>query len=552
MLGEYRWPAVVSGALSLAVGLAEAGALAGLAGLLTGDTDLRSRLDVLARPWSVIGLAVVSLVLNMVNNLVLERAIAKWSADRRMDLATAFAEADFAYQRRVSPGSLVATNEQVGSGARVLASDLAMPGTFGRAVVYLVAAFVASWQTALIAGLCGAALMASLRVVSRRTRALNHRVAEDQVALGETAGDMVSSAREIRQLDRWPTSIEAFGARLDRWRTTQLRARWAAAEVAPLFFSGILLIGLATATLAENNSAATLAASGMLLVRALGALQTCQLVLQQRSDALPSLDRVLSMILDLREHRGRRTARIEQLQPDSPTLEFADVMIGYGEDAVLSEVTLTVSGPGAVAILGESGAGKSTMLAAAAGLISPRAGRILINSMPLDDLSVGQVSAALGICSQDTATIEGTVRENLLRRGSAVTDAEIDAVLERLNLAATIRGFGGLDARLGRSFDGLSGGELQRVGMARLILNSPSVWLLDEPTSALDRTNADAVFDEIRRARERHLVLVVTHRPELLELCDTFVLVADGSIVATGPAADMTEAHPFIARMLAR
>jgi ABC-type transport system involved in cytochrome bd biosynthesis fused ATPase/permease subunit len=88
--------------------------------------------------------------------------------------------------------------------------------------------------------------------------------------------------------------------------------------------------------------------------------------------------------------------------------------------------------------------------------------------------------------------------------------------------------------------------------MARLILNSPSVWLLDEPTSALDRTNADAVFDEIRRARERHLVLVVTHRPELLELCDTFVLVADGSIVATGPAADMTEAHPFIARMLAR
>jgi ABC-type multidrug transport system fused ATPase/permease subunit len=557
----YRWSIVASGLLSLLIGVAEAAALAGLAGLLTEDAALKSRLDWLSRPWMVVALAVVSLLLNLANNAVLERATARWSSDRRMDLAAAFSEADFPYQRKVSAGSLIAVTEQVGAGARVLASDLAIPGTFGRALVYLVAAFVASWQTALIAGVCGALLMVSLRVISRRTRRLNQQVTEGQVGLGEAVGDMVSSAREIRQLDRWPSVVSTFGAELHTWRTAQLWARWTAGAVAPLFFSGILLVGLATAMFSGGNSAAKLAASGMLLVRALGALQTCQLVLQQRNDAIPSRDRVITTIADLRHHRRVATGDVSagevaagEVGAESvigARLEFVDASFGYGSGTVLDGVNLRLSGPGAVAVLGESGAGKSTLLAAASGLVRPQHGQVVVGGRPLDELTPTQVSQLLGMCSQDTATIEGTVRDNLLRRGSEVGDERVLEVLGRLRLAETIAGFGGLDARLGRSFDGLSGGELQRLGVARLILNEPKIWLLDEPTSALDRANAELVYAEIERARAAHLVVIVTHRPELLELCESFVLVAEGRVTDSGPSAQMAATHPFIARMLA-
>ena len=180
----------------------------------------------------------------------------------------------------------------------------------------------------------------------------------------------------------------------------------------------------------------------------------------------------------------------------------------------------------------------------------PQHGQVVVGGRPLDELTPTQVSQLLGMCSQDTATIEGTVRDNLLRRGSEVGDERVLEVLGRLRLAETIAGFGGLEARLGRSFDGLSGGELQRLGLARLILNEPEIWLLDEPTSALDRANAELVYAEIERARTAHLVVIVTHRPELLELCDSFVLVAEGRVTDSGPSAQMAATHPFIARML--
>ena len=111
-------------------------------------------------------LAGLILVLNLANNAVLESVSARWFADRRVDLATAFSEAEFPHQRRQSAGSLVAITEQIASASRVIASDLSLPGTAGRAVIYLGAALVASWQTALVAGGSGAALMLALRLIA--------------------------------------------------------------------------------------------------------------------------------------------------------------------------------------------------------------------------------------------------------------------------------------------------------------------------------------------------------------------------------------------------
>ena len=183
--GIRPWAAQLasSGVLSILIGAGKAAALAGLAAILTsGSTEgvaasgLRA-FEFLSEPWVVVVLAGLILVLNLANNAVLESVSARWFADRRVDLATAFSEAEFPHQRRQSAGSLVAITEQIASASRVIASDLSLPGTAGRAVIYLGAALVASWQTALVAGGSGAALMLALRLIARRTRRLNEQVA---------------------------------------------------------------------------------------------------------------------------------------------------------------------------------------------------------------------------------------------------------------------------------------------------------------------------------------------------------------------------------------
>lgn len=571
----WRWTIVASGILALAIGVGEAAALAGLAGLLTaGDnasiTSSVPFADRLANPWAVCATTAAVLLLNLLNNGVIERAVAKWCADRRDDLFTGFGAADFPYQRQQSAGSLIAVTEQIVPASRVLASDISLVGTAGRAAIYLGAAFLSSWQTALVAGASGAALMLSLRLVARRTRRLNEAVSQQSVTLGEELGDMVGSARELRQLARWPEVLDRSRAATESLRNSQYLARWVAAEVAPLFFTGILMIGLATAVWSDAKSPATLAASGMLLIRALGALQTCQLVLQQRNDAGPSYRRVLGRISDL--HRHAAAAHAAESRADGPpvgavtgstgsapvrtsgsipAVEFANATLSYGDAPALTNVTTTLSGPGAIAIVGESGAGKSTMLAAAAGLMWPSAGSVSVAGRPIQSIPPAEVGSLLGLLAQDTHVIQGTVRSNLLRADVVRDDAELLAVIERVGLTSTVESFsGGLDAPLGRGSHGFSGGELQRLGLARLLVNRPPVWLLDEPTSALDRENAARVFDIVSEAREQHLVIVVTHRPELLSLCETTILVEEGKITDRGATAAMAAEHPFVAAML--
>ena len=563
--GIRPWAAQLasSGVLSILIGAGEAAALAGLAAILTsGSTEgvaasgLRA-FEFLSEPWVVVVLAGLILVLNLANNAVLESVSARWFADRRVDLATAFSEAEFPHQRRQSAGSLVAITEQIASASRVIASDLSLPGTAGRAVIYLGAALVASWQTALVAGGSGAALMLALRLIARRTRRLNEQVATHQIELGDQLGNMVGTARELRQLARWPGVIDRFGQRAHDLRRSQFHARWAAAAVAPLFFTGILCVGLATAVWGSGSNTTDLATSGMLLIRALGALQTCQLVLQQRNDAIPSFNRVVSTIADLRSHASQtppKAGSVAALRPNESapaSLSFNNASFRYGKTSVLTDVSLTFHGPGGVAIVGESGAGKSTMLSAAAGMLWPSHGTVEVNGEPMDRIDPFRVGTLIGLLSQDSAVIQASVRENLLRSDSTRTDAEVIDVLDRLSLLATVESFGsGLDSELGRDAHGLSGGELQRLGLARLILNQPRIWLLDEPTSALDRGNAAMVFDEVAQAVTSQLVVVVTHRPELLKLCSTIVYVADGAVVDAGPVDEITAKHPFVQRMV--
>lgn len=192
------------------------------------------------------------------------------------------------------------------------------------------------------------------------------------------------------------------------------------------------------------------------------------------------------------------------------------------------------------AIVGVSGSGKTTLLDLLSGLLSPDGGTILIDGVPLPQLSGWRQSIAY--IPQETHIQNGTIRDNLSWGNASPTDGEIGQALMQSALADLVQRLPrGLDTEVGERGVKLSGGEKQRVALARALLRKPQLLILDEATSALDADNHRLVHDAIRALHGSMTVLVVTHRhEELAGLIDGMVRVEQGRVEAWQPVESRT------------
>jgi len=198
-------------------------------------------------------------------------------------------------------------------------------------------------------------------------------------------------------------------------------------------------------------------------------------------------------------------------------------------------------------IVGQSGRGKTTLIDLIAGLQKPSSGRILVDGQPLDDELAPQWKAGLGYLPQDPFFIDGTLRENLVwdsggkgsrnhvgsggdgqtpGSGRGISDEEIMAVLEQVNAAHLVTRFRkGLDAFVVNYHTSFSGGECQRLALARVLLRRPSVLLLDEATSSLDAENEATVMEVLARLKEKITIVFVTHRESVVRWFDEVIKI---------------------------
>ena len=312
-----------------------------------------------------------------------------------------------------------------------------------------------------------------------------------------------------------------------------------------------MLVGLAVAAWASNSDGTDttrLAAAGLMLLRGLGSAQLGQVAFQQYNDQRPMVDQVLRVISELRGARRRGDQHIADPQP---LLSARDVRLSHGNDVVVRDLDLAMEGPGGVAIVGPSGSGKSTTLTALAGLSLPLSGSVDLDGIPMTSIDARDLGRAVGFLPQDPHLVRGSLRANVVRGDRDADDGAVLSALDAVGLDQTVTGFDeGLDTPMGRAAEGFSGGELQRLGLARLLVNQPDVWLLDEPTSALDRANSERVVGLVAQAMDDHLVVVVTHRPEILRHCGRIVFMADGRVVDDGPLEDVIGRQPFVAAMV--
>ncbi|MFL4946655.1 ABC transporter ATP-binding protein [Streptomyces sp. MMS24-I31] len=222
--------------------------------------------------------------------------------------------------------------------------------------------------------------------------------------------------------------------------------------------------------------------------------------------------------------------------PAQPALALRDVRFGYAPDRpVLRGVSFAVEHGQHVALVGRSGAGKSTVFALVARFYEPDAGDVLFDGRPATELTRAACRRRIAVVDQNTHVVHGTLRDNIAYAAPDATEAEIRRVTELARLEEVVdRLPGGLAAVIGERGSTLSGGERQRVALARALLARPALLLLDEPTSHLDAINESALTAVMKDVAQECALLVIAHRLSTVQHADHIVVLDDGRTAASG------------------
>ena len=222
-------------------------------------------------------------------------------------------------------------------------------------------------------------------------------------------------------------------------------------------------------------------------------------------------------------------------------LNFDAVGFRHGSRATgLEDITFEAAPGTTTAIVGPSGAGKTTVVRLALRLVDPGSGRVTLDGIDLRDLARTDLRRAVALVPQDVALFNDTLGANIAFARPGATEAEIQAAAEAAELAAFIQATpGGLSVRVGERGLKLSGGERQRVGIARALLADPRLLILDEATSALDGPTEAAIQETLRRVRRNRTTLVVAHRLSTVVDADQILVLSQGRIVERGDHATL-------------
>ena len=219
----------------------------------------------------------------------------------------------------------------------------------------------------------------------------------------------------------------------------------------------------------------------------------------------------------------------------APEIILNDVGLAYGDLPVLRGASFTAAAGKTTALVGASGAGKSTVFNVLTRLVEPQAGQVLIAGQPVTDYALDDLRGLFSVVTQDAALFDETLRENILLGRTDVDEATLARVLEAAHVADFLPSLpDGLDSPAGPRGSNLSGGQRQRVAIARALLRDTPILLLDEATSALDTRSEQIVQSALDRLSHGRTTLVIAHRLSTVRNADSIVVMDQGRVVDQG------------------
>ncbi|GGP79840.1 ABC transporter ATP-binding protein [Saccharothrix coeruleofusca] len=256
------------------------------------------------------------------------------------------------------------------------------------------------------------------------------------------------------------------------------------------------------------------------------------------SEGLAALRRITGL---LRLPQEAEALRVVESRPRVPvvadvprSVRLDAVSFGYEDRPVLREVS--ISAPvGVTVLVGSSGAGKTTLLSLVERFVEPDRGRILLDGVDIRDLPLSELRARISYVQQEAPLLGATVREAAAYGTTGVSEQRLEQVLESVGLAEWVSGLpDGLDTEVGERGVGISGGQRQRLAVARALARDSEVLLLDEATSQLDPFNERLLVKSLTRQYRDRIIIAVTHRMQLAHEADQVVMLRGGAVHARG------------------
>jgi ATP-binding cassette, subfamily B, bacterial len=514
------------------------------------------RQDVTLLAWLVLGMVAVAAVtsaLGVVQTWISTTVGQQVMHRLRTDVFAHLHRQSVAFFTRTRTGEVQSriTNDIGGMESVVTSTATSIAANLTTAVATAAAMVALSWQLSLVSLVVLPPSVYLTRRVARMRRAITaqrqRELADLNVVIEE--GLSISGVQLSKTMGTGAALVDRFTRSSERLIDLELRSelagRWRMASMSVIFAAipAIIYLAAGLPVTAGTMSIGTLVAFTALQSGLFRPLMGLLGVGVQVTGSLALFARIFEY-LDLPVEVADPVAPV-RLASVRGHLRLEDVTFSYpgSETAALAGVSLDVPAGTSLALVGETGSGKSTIAALIARLYDPRAGRVTIDGVDIRDLRLADLAGIVGIVSQETYLLHTTIKENLRYARPDVTDEQIEQAARAAQIHDVIMGLpDGYDTVVGSRGHRFSGGEKQRIAIARALLRDPRILVLDEATSALDNETERAVqraFDELARGRT---TVTIAHRLSTVRDADQIVVVDHGRMLEAGTHDSLVEA----------
>jgi ABC-type multidrug transport system fused ATPase/permease subunit len=493
-----------------------------------------------------------SAILDSGRGWVTSKINSRWDYEHREMVVSEYLSADYQTQSAERLGTLGVLTGYVSRAAGVLGSITSLLMCTLSLLIYIGSALLVDYRAAIL--MTGSFIFLSLviRPVMRRIKRYSRLLSVEMIDYTRDVTEATRMVRDLRVFDALGVLGSQLQRRSNKVRILRQRSGFVSGMVSPIYQYLGMLIVLTMFGIAENVGTVDIVKIGaiaLLLIRSQGFGQAIQNAYQQIIDGTQYIERLEEM----REtYRVNRTQDGSLVLEDVHDLELDKVRYSYdGKIDAVAGVSAKFRTGEIVGVVGPSGGGKSTLSQLLLRLRVPTGGDIRVNGISSADYKLSSWYSRVSLVPQDPRLFHATVSQNISLFDKRITHEKIVEAAKAAGVHDVIESLDfGYKTLVGPAFRDLSGGQIQRIGIARALARGAQILVLDEPTSALDVHSEAVIQGTLEALSGRALVMIIAHRLSTLSICDRILVIRDGEVETLGTITEVSERSDFFRRAL--